>query len=130
MNAAMRVKRPWFTVAWLFVWAMFQTFAVISAIQGKWQKPDAFPDEAYFSLIYPDMLFIPVYYVAVLLLIMRHPLGYVFGLLAGGAMTYVLVYLLALAHLHGTVNVIADTCFLICTLISAFQLARNSKVSD
>jgi len=94
---------------------------------GKWQKPDAFPDEAYFSLIYPDMLFIPLYYAAALLLASRRPVGYVAGLIAGGAMTYVLVYLLALAHFHGTANIIADSSFLICTMISVTELAFALK---
>jgi hypothetical protein len=127
VNAAVEVKRPWFAIVWFCVWALFQTFAVVIVLLGRWRKPGAFPNDAYFSLIYPDMVFIPVYYGAVLLLTMRHPLGFVFGFLAGGAMTYVFVYLLALAHLHGTVNVIADTCFLICTLISALQLVRRSS---
>src|SRR5215470_18421447 len=93
VDAPVQMKRPWFAIVWFSIWALFQTFAVVSVLSGKWQKPDAFPDEAYFSLIYPDMLFIPVYYAAAFLLTTRHPLGYVSGLVAGGAMTYVLVYL-------------------------------------
>jgi hypothetical protein len=49
------------------------------------------------------------------------------GLLAAGAMIYVLVYLLALAHLKGTVNVIWDTTFLVCTLIALIQLASGLR---
>jgi hypothetical protein len=122
-------KRPWFAIVWFFVWALFQTIAVTIVFAGKWRKPEAFPDKAYFSLIYPDMLFIPVYYAAAFLLAMRRQAGYVAGLIAGGAMSYVLVYLLALARLHGTVNIIADTAFLICTLISVTKLAafRNGQ---
>jgi hypothetical protein len=121
------MRRPWFAIAWFFVWALFQTFAVTMVFVGKWRKPDAFLDESYFSLIYPDMLFIPLYYAAALLLVTRRQVGYVAGLIAGGAMTYVLVYLLALAHLHGTVNVIADSSFLICTVISVTELAFALK---
>src|SRR5690242_12854180 len=127
VDAPIQMKRPWFAIAWFLLWALFQTFAVTSVLAGKWQKPEAFPDEAYFSLIYPDMLFIPVYYAAALLLAIRRPVGYVAGLIAAGAMIYVLVYLLALAHLHGTVNVIADSIFLICTLISVTELAFALK---
>ena len=127
MDAPVRMRRPWFAIAWFFVWALFQTFAVTMVFVGKWQKPDAFPDEAYCSLIYPDMLFIPLYYAAALLLASRRPVGYVAGLIAGGAMTYVLVYLLALAHFHGTANIIADSSFLICTMISVTELAFALK---
>jgi hypothetical protein len=123
VDTTVQVKRPWFAIVWFCVWALFQTFAVASVLVGTWRKPDAFPDEAYFSLIFPDMLFIPVYYAAVFLLTLRHPLGRASGLVAGGAMTYVLVYLLALAHFHGRVNVVFDSGFLICTLISLIQLA-------
>ena len=125
MDAPVQMKRHWFAIVWFSVWALFQTFAVVSVLAGKWQKPDAFPDEAYFSLIYPDMLFIPVYYAAAALLMLRRSLGYVFGLLAGGAMIYVLVYLLALSHLRGAVNVIADSVFLISALISVLQLVKG-----
>ena len=127
MHVPTRVKRHWFAIVWFNVWALFQTFAVVSVLAGKWRKPDAFPDEPYFLLIYADMLFIPVYYAAAILLMLRRPFGYVWGLLASGAMIYVLIYLLALSHLRGAVNVTADSVFLLCTLISVLQLVRGLR---
>ena len=90
--------------------------------RGGWQKPESFPEEAYFSLIYPDMFFIPLYLLAAGLLLRRHWLGSVLALVAGGGVIYVMIYLLALSGLSGVVNLIADGMFLVCTLISLWQV--------
>ena len=47
--------RPWFAIFWFTFWGVFQGIAVASVINGTWERPAAFPAEAYESLIYPDM---------------------------------------------------------------------------
>ena len=107
----------------LFVtWGSFQAYAVASVFAGTWQKPEAFPDEAYFSLVYPDMFFIPLYLLSAGLLLRRHWLGTILAFVAGGGVIYVMIYLLALSGVSGAVNLIADGIFLLCTLISLWQV--------
>jgi hypothetical protein len=84
-------RRPWFAICWFTVWGLFQAFAVISVRNGTWERPEAFPAGAYESLIYPDMLFIPIYLVAAVGLWARHWLGAVMALVASGGVVYVMV---------------------------------------
>ena len=117
--------RPWFAIVWFAVWGLFQIFALVSILIGTWRVPGAFPNEAYLSLIYPDMFFTPVYLLSSALLLARHPFGIVCGLFAGGGVVYVLIYLLALSGLKGPVNLLADGTFLLCTLLTVWQLSRK-----
>jgi hypothetical protein len=104
------------------IWGLFQAYAVASVFAGAWEKPEKFPVEAYFSLIYPDMFFIPLYLLTAWLLLRRHWLGSVLAFVAGGGVIYVMIYLLALSGLSGAVNLIADGIFLACTVISLWQV--------
>jgi hypothetical protein len=97
---------------------------VASILAGRWQKPQAFPEEAYLSLIYPDMFFIPIYLFVSVLLLRGHWLGSVLAFVAGGGIIYVMIYLLALAGFSGAVNIIADGLFLACTVVSLWQVGR------
>ena len=48
------MTRPWFAIGWFLVWSLFQTFAVVSVLNGTWVQPEAFPTGAvYDSLIRP-----------------------------------------------------------------------------
>lgn len=118
------MKRPWFAIIWFAVWGLFQAFAVSSVMTGRWERPEAFPKEAYESLIYPDLAFIPVYLLASLLLFMRHRFGGIVALVAGGGVLYALIYLFALSGFSGATNLIADSIFFVCTLIALSQAAR------
>jgi len=122
------MNRPWFAITWFAIWGLFQAYAVGSVLAGTWQKPEAFPQEAYFSLIYPDMFFIPLYLITAGLLLRRHWLGLVIGLVAGGGVLYALIYLFALSELRGIVNVAADATFLICTVLAVWQLSERLRV--
>ena len=119
------MKRPWFAIVWFVIWGLFQAFAVTSVFAGTWEKPPAFPHEAYFSLVYPDMFFIPLYLFAAGLLLRRHWLGSILAFVAGGGIIYVMIYLLALSGLSGAVNLIADGIILMCTLISLWQVGYH-----
>jgi hypothetical protein len=119
------MSRPWFAIIWFAVWGLFQAFAVVSILIGTWRKPEAFPEEAYFSLIYPDMFFIPLYLLASALLMARHRFGVVCGLFAAGGIGYVMIYLLALSGLKGALNLVADGVFLFCTLLAVWQLSTR-----
>ncbi|MBM4066449.1 MAG: hypothetical protein FJ266_12550 [Planctomycetes bacterium] len=119
------MKRPWFAIVWFAVWGLFQAYVVFSVIAGSWKRPDAFPEVAYNALIWPDMFFIPLYLSASVLLILHHRLGYVFGLIAGGAVIYVMIYLFALSGLKGLENLIFDGMFLFITVIAVLQIAKR-----
>ena len=121
-NDGSAMNRPWFAIVWFMIWGLFQAYAVASIFAGTWQKPAAFPEEAYVSLIYPDMLFIPLYLLTAGLLLRRHWLGSVLAFVAGGGVIYVMIYLLALSGFSGAVNMIADSIFLACTLVSLWQV--------
>ena len=116
------MNRPWFAIVWFMIWGLFQVYAVASIFAGTWQKPENFPEEAYFSMIYPDVFFIPLYLLTAGLLLRRHWLGGVLAFVAGGGIIYVMIYLLALSGLSGAVNLIADGIFLACTLLSLWQV--------
>jgi hypothetical protein len=121
------MKRPWFAIVWFVIWGLFQAYAVASVFAGTWQKPEAFPDEAYFSLVYPDMFFIPLYMLSAGLLFLRHWLGSILAFVAGGGLIYVMIYLLALSRVSGAVNLTADGIFLLCTLISLWQVGYHAS---
>lgn len=116
------IKRPWLAIIWFAVWGLFQAYAVSAVIAGVWHRPEAFPEQAYNSFIYPDIFFIPLYLCASLLLFRRHRLGYIFGLVAGGAVIYVMIYLLALSGFKGALNLIFDGLFLTVDTIAVLQI--------
>ena len=124
------MKRPWFAIAWFGLWGVFQAFAVGSVLAGNWKRPEAFPEEAYVALIYPDMAFIPLYLLASALLWMRHRRGVAFALVASGGVLYALIYLFALSGFRGGTNLVADAIFLLCTLFSLWQVVRGSQASN
>ena len=119
------MKRPWFAIVWFAVWGLFQAYAVFSVIAGSWKGPEAFPEEAYYGLIWPDMFFIPLYLSASVLLILHHRLGYICGLLSGGAVIYIMIYLFALSNLKGLENLIFDGIFLVVDVIAVLQIAKR-----
>ena len=45
------MKKPWIAVTWFAFWGLFQAYAVASVIGETWQRPPAFPEEAYHALI-------------------------------------------------------------------------------
>lgn len=120
-----KLKKPWLTVIWFATWGLFQSYAVFSVISGSWERPDAFPEEAYNSLIYPDMFFIPLYLLVSILLFRDHPLGKIFGLIAGGAVIYVMIYLFALSGFKGAENLIFDSLFLIVNVLAIYQITKR-----
>jgi hypothetical protein len=121
------MNRPWFAIAWFAIWGLFQAYAVSSVFVGTWQRPEAFSEDAYFSLIYPDMFFIPLYLLAAGLLLREHWIGSVVAFAAGGGIVYVMIYLLALSGLSGAGNLIADGTFLVCTLVSLWQVGSRAR---
>lgn len=119
-----RMKRPWFAIAWFAAWGLFQAYAVISVMAGSWQRPEAFPEEAYNALVYPDIFFIPLYLLASVLLFLGKRLGNLLGIFAGGAMVYVMIYLLVLSGLKGA-NVVFDGVFLAANAAATVQAGRR-----
>ena len=67
--------RPWFAILWFAVWGLFQAYAVVSLLAGRWVRPEAFPEGPYNALVYPDVLFIPLYLAAAVLLVLRRQAG-------------------------------------------------------
>ena len=124
----MKQNRPWLSIIWFGIWGLFQSYAVISVLSGTWTRPEAFPEEAYNSLIFPDMIFIPFYFATSILLFRNNPLGKIFGLVSGGAVVYVMIYLFALSGLKGTENLIFNSLFIIINLFALIQIARLSIV--
>lgn len=119
------VKKPWTAIIWFFAWGSFQAYAVFSLITGSWKRPEAFPQEAYNALIYPDLFFIPLYLAASILLFRECRLGNILGLLAGGAVIYVMIYLFALSGFKGAENLIFDGLFLSINAISVSQIVKR-----
>ena len=78
------MRRPWFSICWFAVWGLFQTYAVAIVWTGEWERPKALPENAYVALIDPDMVAIPVYFAASVLLFLRQPAGVPLGLVTGG----------------------------------------------
>ena len=120
-----KMKRPWFAIIWFAVWGLFQAYTVFSVIAGSWKRPEAFPEVAYNALKWPDIIFIPLYLSASVLLILHHRLGYICGLLSGGAVIYVMIYLFALSNLRGLENLIFDGIFLVVDVIAVLQIAKR-----
>ena len=122
------IARPWFAIGWFVVWAVFQTFAVVSVLNGAWERPEAFPAGAVYELlIWPEVFFVPLYVAAAVLLWRRHWLGGVLAFAAGGGVIYVMIYLLALSGFSGAVNLVADSLFLACTLVTLWQVGVRVK---
>ncbi|MDH3975572.1 MAG: hypothetical protein OEV42_14940 [Deltaproteobacteria bacterium] len=127
-NKNTKQGKPWFAITWFLLWGLFQSYAVFSVLTESWKRPEAFPEEAYNSLIYPDMLFIPLYIATSVLLFRNHQLGKTFALIAGGAIIYVMVYLLALSGLKGAENLVFDSLFLLINLIALLQIIKADPV--
>ena len=121
------IARPWFAIGWFLIWGLFQTFAVVSVLDGTWERPAAFPAGVYETLIWPDMFFVPLYVATAALLWRRHWLGNVLAFVAGGGIIYVMIYLLALSGLSGAVNVVADGLFLDITHVSLWQVGVRAR---
>ena len=121
--------RPWFAIGWFLTWGLFQSFAVISILDGTWERPAAFPAGVYETLIWPDMFFVPLYVATAALLWRRHWLGSALAFIAGGGILYVMIYLLALSGLSGAVNLVADSLFLLCTLAALWQVGARLRPS-
>ncbi len=49
-----QLKKPWVAIIWFAFWGIFQAYAVFSVFTDSWKRPEAFPEEVYNSLIYPD----------------------------------------------------------------------------
>lgn len=121
-------KKPWIAIIWFAFWGIFQAYAVFSVFTGSWERPEAFPEEAYNALIYPDIFFIPLYFCSSILLIFRKYLGYILGLISGGAVVYVMLYLLALSGFKGFENLIFDILFLIINIFALVQVAKYKDI--
>lgn len=119
-------RKPWVAIVWFFAWGIFQAYVVYAVINGTWNRPKAFPEEAYNTLMYPDMFFIPIYFLTSYLLFKQHGLGKILGLIAGGAMVYALIYLLALSKLKGTINLFFDSLFLTINILAVLQIIKLS----
>jgi hypothetical protein len=117
-------NKPWVAIVWFAAWGIFQTYAVVSVLNGSWERPEAFPEEAYYALIYPDIFFIPFYLLSSILLYRNHFLGKLSGLISGGAVIYVMIYLLALSGFKGVVNLTFDSLFLIVNILAVFQIIK------
>ena len=117
-------KKPWLSIIWFTVWGIFQLYAVASILCGRWARPEAFPEEAYNALIYPDMFFIPLYLGTSVLLFKNSILGKALGLICCGAVLYVMIYLLALSEFKGTVNLIFDSIFIIVNFLALAQITN------
>lgn len=92
---------------------------------GEWERPEAFSEDAYVALIDPDMVAIPVYFAASVLLFLRKPAGVPLGLVTGGAVSYAMIYLLALSGFRGLPTLVADGVFLALTVGAILQLVRR-----
>jgi hypothetical protein len=119
--------RPWFAIGWFLVWGFFQFFAIVSVLNGTWERPAAFPAGVYEALIWPDMFFVPLYVTTAVLLWRRHWLGNALAFAAGGGIVYAMIYLLALSRLSGAVNLVADSLFLACTLVAMWQIGTRVR---
>jgi hypothetical protein len=113
-----------FAIGWFVFWGLFQAYAVTMVFLGSWTRPEAFPEEAYESLVWPDMVFIPMYLLSALLLYMKKRSGGVLGVFSGGAVSYVMVYLFALSGLEGLVNMAFDGVFLGLNIAATLQVGR------
>ncbi|MCL4872559.1 hypothetical protein KJ039_00620 [bacterium] len=125
----MRAKsnpKPWIAIVWFALWGIFQAYVVFSVVNGNWERPAAFPVEAYNAIIYPDMFFIPLYLIASILLFRGYFLGNIIGLIAGGAVIYVMIYLIALSGLKGIENLFFDSLFLAINVAALLQIMKTT----
>jgi len=120
-------RKPWIAIIWFLIWGIFQAYAVSAVVHGTWVRPEAFPEEAYNTLMYPDMFFIPIYFLTAYLLFKQSRFGKILGLIAGGAMIYALIYLLALSKLKGAINLFFDSIFLAMNILAMFQIVGLNK---
>ena len=120
-------NKPWVAIVWFAIWGIFQVYAIVSVLNGSWEKPAAFPAEAYYALVYPDLFIIPFYFLTSILLYRNNYLGNIFGLLSGGVVIYVMIYLLALSEFKGAINLVFDSTFLIVNTFAVFQIIKNTK---
>ena len=67
----------------------------------------------------------PLYFLSAILLYRRHPLDRTAGLVAGGGIVYVMIYLLALSGFRGAVNLSADALFLTLTVAALWQIGNE-----
>lgn len=123
-----RKNKPWIAIIWFAAWGIFQAYAVISMIYGSWKRPEVFPADAYKAFMYPDTFIIPFYFLTSILLYRNHYLGNIFGLLAGGAVIFIMIYLLALADFKGVINITFDSIFLIANTTAVFQIIKDTKL--
>src|SRR5262245_45048111 len=119
------MSNPWLAIIWFSLWGLLQAYAVMAIFTQRWQKPASCPADAYQALIYPDIAFIPLYLWSALLLFFGHPWGDLLGLIAGGAVLYVMLYLLALSRLTGPTNLTADGLFLTINTLAVVQLVTR-----
>ncbi len=124
------MHKPWIAIVWFAFWGLFQAYAVVSVVIGTWQRPEAFPEQAYNALIYPDMVFIPLYLLASILLILGKPFGRVLAFVSGGGVLYVMVYLLALSGFQGTENLVLDGVFLTANGAALVQVWRMDNTRE
>ncbi|MBW7956434.1 MAG: hypothetical protein H3C68_00950 [Deltaproteobacteria bacterium] len=129
MTSKKTSQKPWIAIVWFGLWGIFQTYVVFSVINGSWERPAAFPEEAYNAIIYPDMFFIPLYLIASILLFRGHFMGNIIGLIAGGAVIYIMIYLIALSGLKGIENLFFDTLFLVANLLAILQIMRMALMT-
>ena len=61
-----------------------------------------------------------------ILLFRNSALGKILGLISGGAVIYVMIYLLALSGLKGAGNLIFDSLFIIINLLALIQIGKLS----
>ena len=66
---------------------------------------------------------------AAALLWKRHWFGSVLAFVASGGIIYVMIHLLALSGISGTVNLVADSLFLVFTLVAPWQVGRRVRPS-
>ena len=104
---------------------LFQGFAVFLVLAGTWVRPDAFPERAYESLVYPDRVFIPLYFLTAFSLFRGHWLGVVLAFVSGGGIIYAMIYLFALSEFSGAANLTADGLFLALTLSALLQVGSR-----
>ena len=57
----------------------------------------------------------------------RHWFGSVLAFVAGGGILYAMIYLLALSGLSGAVNLVADSLFLVFTLVALWQVGVRTR---
>src|SRR5206468_775888 len=93
------MKRPWLAIDWFMIWGLFQTFAV-AVLNGSWKRPSLHRGALQRPGI-PRRRLHTLYFMTALLGFKGHWFGPLLGLFCGGAVVYVMIYLLALAKFRG-----------------------------